>query len=171
MIKKLIAFQSQDFRKKTPFRKKSVKQFMKKKFDIRVNLSIEVENSNLQQLSCLFVQSLGGVFAILLKEVLLYYSSIYKENGSLHKLLNLGEMIILTWKNYEGNCEGSKTTLTTIFGKIWIPQLIVKYKDEKGKIHTKVITRLLLGVSRYQRIPDSIKKLLACPEASHWHQH
>lgn len=123
-----------------------------KTIKLETKIELEVEQVKLSYLLGLFMGSLGSLFGELLSEALLHYGEHYRLNGKLNKLL--GHSYNLTWQNLNGK---KRTVLYTIFGKVWIPQLLIKWKDESGKTHTRAVTRLLLEVSRFQRIDDQMK--------------
>lgn len=106
----------------------------------------------LSHLLGIFLSSLGGLFSELVSQSLIHYEQLYMSDGRLGELL--GHSGKMNWKYLGG---GPKTVFYTIFGKVWIPQLIVRLYDEEGKVHTKCVTRLLLEVSRFQRISDEMK--------------
>ena len=99
-----------------------------------------------------FLRGLCGLFASLLSQALRHYGAEYMRSGRLGKLL--GHDGPLTWKSLHGS---RQTVLYTIFGKAWVPQLQVRLHYADGSTSTRSVTRLLLGVSRFQRISDEMK--------------
>ncbi len=125
------------------------------KITLAINIDIEVENCNLLHLSQVFLKSLCGVFGQVVSQALRHYAQEYKESGVLAELL--GQQGDVSWKSLEGKLQ---TRFHTIFGKIEVPQIQLYLHGSHGKKRSKNITRLLLGVSRYQRIPDFMKELM-----------
>lgn len=128
-----------------------------KKIKITVNLEINIENSNILHLTKQFMCSLVTVFSDLVSQALLHYGAVYKESGELNELLGLAEEDYLTWKSLNGQLQ---TRLITTFGKIKIPQLQIYIHSPNKKKRSKNITRLLLGVPSYQRIPCFVKEMM-----------
>ncbi len=125
------------------------------KITLAVKIAIEIENCNLLGLSQIFLRSLCEVFGRLVSQALRHYAQTYKESGRLAELLDhQGGM---SWKSLEGKLQ---TRFYTIFGKIDVPQIQVYLHESDGRKRSKNITRLLLGVSCYQRIPDFMKELM-----------
>jgi hypothetical protein len=124
------------------------------KLTIEAKVNFEFHTCKLTHITGVFLLGLGKVFGEVISQVLHHFAQQYMESGQLKKLL--GQSGKLSWKNLHGSAQ---TCLHTIFGKIWIPQLQVKIFNESG-YHTKCITRLLLGVSPHQRIPDEMKQMM-----------
>lgn len=125
------------------------------KIVIDVKLEIEVKNCNLSHLSKVFLLSLGSVFSQIISQALRCYAESYKGNGELAAMLEHSGKI--SWKTLNGKLS---TTIHTLFGKIKIPQLQVYLHQADGSKKVKNVTRLLLGVSPYQRIPDYVKEMM-----------
>lgn len=124
---------------------------MQYKFTIKIDLG--VNNCSLKEITAIFIKSLRPVFEKVVKEILITHAEEYMKNGTIQRMLKVKKVV---WRSRQGKY----TVLKTMFGKIYVPQMRVKYKDELGKIHQKCITRLLLGISPYQRIPDFMKKII-----------
>lgn len=125
------------------------------KIVIETKLEIEVKNCNLLHLTQVFFLSLGSVFSQIISQAVRFYAKEYKENGELAKILERDGKI--SWKILNGKLS---TNLHTIFGKLKVPQLQVYLHQSDGSKEVKNITRILLGVSRYQRIPDYVKEMM-----------
>ena len=102
-----------------------------------------------------FLLSLGPLFSQIISQAIRFYAESYKEKGELEEILAHDGKI--SWKTLNGKLS---TNLHTIFGKIKVPQLQVYLHQADGKKAVKNITRVLLGVSRYQRIPDYMKEMM-----------
>ena len=115
------------------------------KFNINLDLSIEVKSSKLKDIIDAFKASILIYFQSFVRQVLLHFAKEYMKTDELAKMLNCNKV---NWKTSIGN---KFTQIKTIFGNIVIPQLQVKIGDT-GK--RKMITRLLLGIEPRKRIPD-----------------
>ena len=125
------------------------------KIVIDVKLEIEVKNCNLLHLSKVFLLSLSSVFSQIISQAVRHYGQEYKSNGKLADILEHQGKI--SWKNLNGELS---TNLHTLFGKVKVPQLQVYLHQADGSKKVKNISRLLLGVSRYQRLPDYVKEMM-----------
>ncbi|MEM9850240.1 MAG: hypothetical protein AAF847_20275 [Bacteroidota bacterium] len=125
------------------------------KISIAVNLEIEVKNCNLLHLSKVFLSSLGSVFSQIVSEAVRHYGQEYKLSGELGA--QLGHEGKISWKQLNGKLT---TKLHTLFGKIEVLQLQVYLHQSDGSKQVKNVTRLLIGVSPYQRLPDYVKRMM-----------
>jgi hypothetical protein len=115
------------------------------KFNISLNLNIEVKSSKLKEIIEAFKKAITTCFQEFVKQVLFHYSVEYMKTGELEKMVNCKKAI---WKTSTGN---KLTKIMTIFGLIYIPQLQIKNCDTGER---KIITRLLLGIEPRKIIPD-----------------
>lgn len=122
---------------------------------IDVELEIEIKNCNLLHLSKVFLSSLGSVFSQIVGQALRHYGQVYRSNGEL--CAQLGHEGKISWKQLNGQLT---TKLHTLFGKIEVPQLQLYLHQVDGSKKVKNVTRLLLGVSPYQRLPDYVKEMM-----------
>lgn len=96
-----------------------------------------------------FVKAICSLFEQCVKGSLLHFSQLFLTSGELGKLIGVENV---RWKTAQGN---EMTTIVSPFGKIRLPQLQVKDKDTGRRYY---ITRLLLGVEKWKRIPEITRK-------------
>jgi len=109
-----------------------------------VNFTIDINKPDLKNILKIFVTVIRPVFEQVTKEVLIHFANLYVENGELSKLLNCKKV---TRKTFSGK---QTTVILTPFGRIRVPQLQAKI-DGGRKVN---ITRLLLGIEKWKRIPE-----------------
>lgn len=120
------------------------------KIEFTLNLNIDIEKPTLESILKAFVKTIRPVFQQVIEMILRYFADKYLEDGTLVKMLGCKRV---TRKSFTGK---QTTTIITPFGKVILPQLQVK-ADGKRKIY---ITRLLLGIERWKRIPLVTEKYL-----------
>lgn len=121
------------------------------KFKINLDLNIELKSSELKDIIEAFKKAIILCFQDFVKQALFYFSQEYMKSGELAKMLGSKKV---TWKTSKGN---KSTQIKTIFGTIHVPQIQARI-FETGK--RKMITRILLGIEPYKRIPDITIKAL-----------
>lgn len=118
--------------------------------NISVNTIIVIDKPGLKAILKAFVKTIQPCFQQVTEQVLRYFADLYIENGKLAAMLKCERVTRKTFT-------GSKTTgIQTPFGKILLPQLQVKM-DGSRKTN---ITRLLLGIEKWRRIPKITEKYL-----------
>jgi hypothetical protein len=121
------------------------------KIKISINKEINIYSTNIKDIIQVFRESLRDCFQQIVHQVLVYFAHKYVNDGTISRLLKCSSV---TWKTSKG---ASITSILTIFGKVQLPQLQVKNGDTGKRIY---ITRLLLGIKPYIRIPLITIKVL-----------
>jgi hypothetical protein len=120
--------------------------------EIKISLgtNIDIERPKLKYILKAFVKIINPVFQQVVIQVIEYFANLYFENGRLCKML--GGMSIVR-KSFTGR---QSTIILTPFGRIDVPQYQVMLNGKKKAY----ITRLLLGIDRWVRIPKITIKYL-----------
>ena len=126
-------------------------------FEHRTNIVINVESSNLSEVTTAFLLSLAPIFRAFVSAVMLHYRDIYAKNGFIDELLGLESSTSWSWKSKDGY---NTIVIKSLFGKISLPNPVVKVRYSDGSIHSKVLGRSLLGVSAGAQIPDFMKAMI-----------
>ena len=120
---------------------------------IMCNKSIDLKECRLDYLTKVFFGIVRDIFQQFVKEAIYEFSDRYMKNGILAKMLGC-EQSELTWKSRNGNRERG---VLSLIGWIKLPQIQVQIKDKETKKKKKVyITRVVLGLEKYKRIPISL---------------
>ncbi len=128
------------------------------RFELDTKIVINVENSNISEITTAFLKSLAPLFASLVEMIMLNFEEIYAKNGELDKILALEKGDSWHWKSKKGY---STIKINSLFGKIDLPNPVVEIKKADGSISKKVIGRKLIAVSPYKQIPDFMTHMLA----------
>lgn len=126
-------------------------------FEHHAKIVINVESSNLSEITTAFLLSLAPIFSALVSSVMLHYRDIYAKNGFINELLCLESSALWSWKSKKGY---NTIVIKSLFGKISLPNPVVKIRYSDGSIDNKVLGRSLLGVSAGAQIPDFMKAMI-----------
>jgi hypothetical protein len=110
---------------------------------INYTISIVITEPTLNCILKAFVKTIKPYFCEIVKRVLEYFALEYFNNGELLKMLVARKV---TKKTFSGR---QTTSITTPFGVIKLPQYQVTVDGKKRRN----ITRLLLGIEKWKRIP------------------
>jgi hypothetical protein len=116
-----------------------------RKINMCVDITIDIGSPELKQVLKAFVKGVAGIFEKVLLTVVREYAASYLRDGVLARLLGCREVV---WKTSRGN---EMTSIMTPFGRMRLPQLQVKDKETGRRYY---ITRLLLGLEKFKRIPE-----------------
>ena len=124
------------------------------KIEYRMNYSMEVEKCNIDYLTAVFKQFLVMLFTDFVKAVLEQFAedSMKMEKKPFH--CSCGNDKNFTWKTKDAK----PMKITTIFAELILPQMQIQCKVCGKKIF---ISRLLLGIERYQKMSFITQKILA----------
>ncbi len=117
---------------------------------LSLNLNIVVDKPKLKDILKAFVKIVNPALQQIVTQVVAYYANLYFENGKLCKMLHAKR---ITRKSFTGN---KTTVLLTPFGRIDAPQYQVKIDGHRKSY----ITRLILGIDKWIRIPKITVKYL-----------
>lgn len=126
-------------------------------FELDTKIVINVESSNLSEITIAFLKSLAPIFEAMVSMIMLHYQEKYSKNGKITELLNLESGCSWHWKCKKGY---RGITIKSLFGKIYLPNPVVLIKQKDGKNYKKVIGRKLLAISPYAQIPDFMKQMI-----------
>lgn len=119
------------------------------KYNLNINITIDINEPGLKNIIKAFVETISSTFEKIVEETIRHYAQLYLENGTLEKLLKCNR---ITKKTFTGI---KKTKISTPFGLIKVPQLQIKLGKNGKRMN---ITRLLLGIERWKRIPAITEK-------------
>jgi hypothetical protein len=117
---------------------------------LSLDINIVIDKPRLKYILKAFVKIINPVFQQVVEKVLDHFANQYLDSGKLGKMLRCK---YVTRKSFTGK---RKTNIITPFGKIELPQLQVQM-DGRRKTN---ITRLLLGIEKWVRIPKITVKYL-----------
>ncbi len=126
-------------------------------FELHTKIVINVESSNISEITTSFLKSLAPVFESLVCSVMLHYRDVYVKKGMMFGLLGLEKGDNWSWKSMNGY---NTIKVNSLFGKITLPNPVVKIKRKDGSVCSKVLGRKLLSMSRYAQIPDFMKSMI-----------
>lgn len=124
------------------------------KIEYRLNYSIEVEKCDVDHLTAVFKQLLVMVFTNFVKTVLEQFAMNYMKMEKKPFSCACGNDKDFIWKTK--NAKSMK--ITTVFADLILPQMQVQCKNCGKKMF---ISRLLLGIDKYQKMSCVTKKILA----------
>lgn len=122
-----------------------------RKINVCVDIILDIGSPELKEVIKAFVKAVAGIFEKVLVTVVREYAAFYLREGALARLLGCREVV---WKTSRGN---ETTSIMTPFGRMRLPQLQVKDKETGRRFY---ITRLLLGIEKFKRIPEITQKYL-----------
>jgi len=111
-------------------------------------LNIDIEKPTLEGILKAFVRIIRPVFQQTVEMAIRYFAELYTDNGTLAKMLRCGRV---TRKSFTGT---RTTAIVTPLGRIILPQLQVTMDG----IRRANITRALLGIEKWKRIPAITEK-------------
>jgi len=117
---------------------------------VNVNISIDIAEPSLKCILKAFVKTITPYFQKVVIQVIEYFATAYLGNGILRKMLKART---IHKKSFTGR---NTTKITTPFGLIKLPQYQVTIDGKKRRN----ITRLLLGIEKWKRIPLITEKYL-----------
>jgi hypothetical protein len=126
-------------------------------FELQTKVVINVESSNISEITTCFLKSLAPIFAQMVSMVMFHYRDEYEKRGHISSLLSLEAGDSWCWKSKEGY---NKITINSLFGKITLPNPVVRIKKKDGSICSKVLGRKLLSVSPFMQVPDFMKQMV-----------
>ncbi|MDZ7934264.1 MAG: hypothetical protein U5M51_04720 [Emticicia sp.] len=126
-------------------------------FELQAKIVINVESSNILGITTSFLQSLAPIFATMVSMVMFHYRDEYEKKGRIPFLLGLEAGASWSWKSKQGY---NTIVINSLFGKVILPNPVVKIKRKDGSKSSKVLGRKLLEVSPFSQIPDFMKELL-----------
>lgn len=126
-------------------------------FELQAKVVINVESSNILGITTSFLKSLAPIFTTMVSMVMFHYRDAYEKKGYITSLLSLEDGDSWCWKSKEGY---NTITINSLFGKIILPNPVVRIKKRDGHICSKVLGRKLLSVSPFCQIPDFMRQML-----------
>jgi hypothetical protein len=124
------------------------------KIEYRINYSIEVEKCNIDYLTVVFKQLLVVVFRDFVKNVLEQFAEDFMKMEKKPFRCSCGNDKDFIWKTKDAK----PMKITTIFADLILPQMQIQCKVCGKKMF---ISRLLLGIERYQKMSLVTQKILA----------
>ena len=124
------------------------------KIEYRVNYSIELEKCNVDYLTAVFKQLLVMVFTDFVKTALEQFGEDFMKMERKPFHCSCGNDKDFIWKTKDAK----PMKITTIFAELILPQMQVQCKVCGKKMF---ISRLLLGIGRYQKMSSVTQKILA----------
>ena len=118
---------------------------------IRLEVSFDVGNGTLIEINKSFCASLKIMYQAIVKKAVELKKEQAKQDGTLEKIFGSP----CSWKSKSGKL---KTHLITEYGKIIIPDFQIMLHVDKTR---HLISRILLGIERYARIPKSAEEKYA----------
>lgn len=100
---------------------------------------------------------LAPIFAEIVSLVMLYYRDVYEKEGKINELLGIKKGSSWSWKSKQGF---GTIVIKSLFGKIKLPNPVVKIRHSDGITQSKVLGRMLLDVSAGAQIPDFMKAMI-----------
>lgn len=119
------------------------------KIEFTIDINIDIDKPTLESIIKAFVKTIYPTFKKILEMVLRHFAEEYMNDGTLAKMLECKQ---LTRKTFTGKLT---TMVITPFGKVILPQFQVKADGKKVNI-----TRLLLGIEKWKRIPSITAKYI-----------
>lgn len=126
-------------------------------FELQAKVVINVESSNILGITTSFLKSLAPIFASMVSMVMFHFRDEYEKKGYFSSILSLEDGDSWCWKSKDGY---NTITINSLFGKIILPNPVVKIKKKDGRICTKVLGRKLLSVSAFCQVPDFMRQML-----------
>lgn len=124
------------------------------KIEYRINYSVEVEKCNADYLTAVFKQLLVMVFTDFMKTALEQFAEDFMKMEKKPFSCSCGNNRNFIWKTKDAK----PMKITTIFADLILPQMQVQCKACGKKMF---ISRLLLGIGRYQKMSLVTEKILA----------
>lgn len=124
------------------------------KIDIHINYSVEVEKCNIDHLTAIFKQLVVMVLEDFVKTVLAKFADDFMKMARKPFSCMCGNDRDFIWKTKDAK----PMKITTIFADLTLPQMQVQCKACGKKMF---ISRLLLGIEKYQKMSSVTQKILA----------